>query len=877
MKKITSSVLLKIVFVIAIAIMLFISAIIYRHINTITDTSAQVKHAYEVTLEIEQLYTYIKDLEIERRNFLLTNNNSLINDINITKIKINNSLQTLSNLISDNPQQIENTKKLEQLVKNKFNVVDKILYHNNLLANDPTRLRDNLLEGKELMSKIRFLINNMLTIENNLLDIRRKDNISANKFTPFIIYITLFSTLGLITLAFIKISRDLDYFKFTTNELKLSNELSKLAENIGNFGVWKWDIKKNKYHYSDNIYRILGNEPQGFPETLEGFMSHIHPDDLEYVNSKVATMIQTNSFTPFKYRIVRNDNKEIRYFFANNRLIENEFGEQYLLGTTSDITEQVQNELAIEQRNTELEKFNNDLLLSNEANDFGEKIGKYGNWQWDIKQDKWYFSDNLYRLLGAEPRAFEANLENFFKYMHPEDLDYVKEKAAEMSVIEDLPAFNYRVQRPSGEIIFVKSLGRPVFDKNGNKLLAGMTQDITDDVIAAEEINHQNKQLQRKNAILSVALQTSKNSETTGNFGTWQWLIDENKFYFSDNMYRLFGFEPQKFENPLEHFITRVHPDDVAIVEERVQEMNTTKTFEPFIHRIIRANDNQTRYISINNKLINDETVGEYLLVVTIDITEDVLKNQDIAKQNKILEATNKELQAFNYVASHDLQEPLRKIQTFISRLKDKELNNLTDSGKEYLSRITSSAERMRTLIDDLLQFSRTTRTEKNYETCDLNQLVDNAKSDLAQTIEEKHAIINVAELPTLPVIPFQIQQLFTNFIGNSLKYSKPNVPPIIDIQVAKVAATTEEIIPKNIKSKFYKISIQDNGIGFEQQYAERIFTLFSRLHNKDEYAGTGIGLAICKKIVENHNGYITASGIPDKGSVFTVYLPENQ
>jgi light-regulated signal transduction histidine kinase (bacteriophytochrome) len=179
----------------------------------------------------------------------------------------------------------------------------------------------------------------------------------------------------------------------------------------------------------------------------------------------------------------------------------------------------------------------------------------------------------------------------------------------------------------------------------------------------------------------------------------------------------------------------------------------------------------------------------------------------------------------------------------------------------------------MRVLIDDLLQFSRTNKAEKVFEKIDLNGLLENAKQELAQLIEDKNAIIENTELPILNVIPFQIQQLFINLIGNSLKYGKENVIPQIKIESSLITAKDEELLP-NTKDKFYKISVEDNGIGFEQEYANKIFILFNRLHNKNQFDGTGIGLAICKKIVENHKGYIFAEGHPNEGSTFTIYLP---
>jgi signal transduction histidine kinase len=198
----------------------------------------------------------------------------------------------------------------------------------------------------------------------------------------------------------------------------------------------------------------------------------------------------------------------------------------------------------------------------------------------------------------------------------------------------------------------------------------------------------------------------------------------------------------------------------------------------------------------------------------------------------------------------------------------------MSETVKEYFARIHTSIAGMRTLIDDLLLFSRTTKTEKIFEITALNLLLDNARQELMQDIEDKNAVIHSSQLPVLNVIPFQIQQLFTNLLGNSLKYSKPGIAPVIKIDSEEVNASEYTFLKGNSNNKYYKISVTDNGLGFEQQYAEEIFQLFYRLNPKSQFAGSGIGLSICKKIVENHNGYILAQSKPGVGSTFTSFLP---
>ncbi|HEY8405179.1 MAG TPA: ATP-binding protein, partial [Flavobacteriales bacterium] len=251
--------------------------------------------------------------------------------------------------------------------------------------------------------------------------------------------------------------------------------------------------------------------------------------------------------------------------------------------------------------------------------------------------------------------------------------------------------------------------------------------------------------------------------------------------------------------------------------------------------------------------------------------------NEDFTQlkaMNKELEITNAELSSFNHITSHDLQEPLRKIETFISRLVEKERDNLSDNGKVYLDKISVSAHNMRRLIQDLLLFSQTNKTEREFEHVSLQEIVQDVLQELEQDLESKKGVVKIkSKLPELTCIPFQIRQLFVNLIGNSIKYSKEGRPLVVEIFHSIYIPTESE---KNILplAKYHEIIVKDNGIGFEQQYANKIFELFERLHQKNQYSGSGIGLAICKKIIDNHSGHIIAEGMPDEGATFHIYLP---
>lgn len=229
------------------------------------------------------------------------------------------------------------------------------------------------------------------------------------------------------------------------------------------------------------------------------------------------------------------------------------------------------------------------------------------------------------------------------------------------------------------------------------------------------------------------------------------------------------------------------------------------------------------------------------------------------------LEQSNRELQDFAFVASHDLQEPLRKIQAFGDRLKIKYAEQLGDQGRDFLGRMQNAAGRMQVLIEDLLSFSRVTTKAQPFVSINLSKVVQGVLSDLETRIERTQGKVNLSELPTIDADSSQMRQLFQNLIGNALKFHRQDVPPVIEVS-AQI---------KNDGS--CEIRVADNGIGFEEKYIDRIFTVFQRLHSRSEYEGTGIGLAICRKIVERHNGTMTATSTLGKGSTFIVTLPISQ
>lgn len=266
----------------------------------------------------------------------------------------------------------------------------------------------------------------------------------------------------------------------------------------------------------------------------------------------------------------------------------------------------------------------------------------------------------------------------------------------------------------------------------------------------------------------------------------------------------------------------------------------------------------------------------EYKLKTEIE-KELLLSQQMLRDKVNKLDASNKELEQFAYIASHDLQEPLRKIITFNERITHKFSSIIDPSVKDYLSRTINAAERMRILIDDLLNFSRVTKGDIEKSVVSLKKVMDMMKDNLEVQIKKSHAkIIQHDPLPDIYGDQTQLIRLFQNLVSNGIKFSEPDKTPIVDV-FCKLADAHEmkELPGVPYYSAYYKITIADNGIGFKEEFKEKIFVIFQRLHGRSEYEGTGIGLSICKKIVDNHQGFLTVNSIEGKGSEFYVYLPK--
>lgn len=395
-------------------------------------------------------------------------------------------------------------------------------------------------------------------------------------------------------------------------------------------------------------------------------------------------------------------------------------------------------------------------------------------------------------------------------------------------------------------------------------------------LLSFNKMNIDINELKKANDELKLTNLSFKNAEEITGFGHWKFNINKNKYIFSDNYYRLMGLEPQAFEPSLENALKFMHPDDRNKVIELHKQSLIDHQPTSIMLRYLLQNGTIKYIMSVGSFTKNSS--GDLIKIgVNYDITSQHKKTLELEESNKQLQTINAELESFNNIVSHDLQEPLRKIQMFVSRLEENEAELLTHSAKEYFIKIRLAAYKMQTLLIDLLNYSRVAKGDKVFVKVNLNELVEQCIQDLSVDIEEKKAEIEVEDLPEIDGIGFQIEQLFINLISNSLKYSKEDEPPEINIKSEKIHA--REMYNDKIISNadYHKIVVADNGIGFKQEYADKIFLLFKRLETDSKYTGTGIGLAICKKIMENHNGFIKVKSKLNEGTKFSIFFPKQK
>lgn len=635
-----------------------------------------------------------------------------------------------------------------------------------------------------------------------------------------------------------------------------SEERLKTAIESSYLGIWDYNPVTGRFISSSQMNLLLGFS-QDDELTLDMAMAIVCESDRERVEQALERTLSPGSDGNYdvEYQVTHQQDGSVRWIKAKGQaFFDNEGKATRIIGTVIDTTQNRKAEVALKEQ---------EAIFRNMSNHVPMII-----WTTDTRGKCTFVNKQWTDFTG---QSFEDAVNNGWgQIVHPDDAQRLK--GTFISAIQyHLPiSLDYRVLRRDGEYRWVTDTATPRFDENGKFMgHIGSMVDITERKSHEEALN---MSLMRFRLLADSMPQKVWTADARGKLN-----------YFNETVYGFTGLDFDQMKG--DGWTQALHPDER---EDNIRYWKQcVRTGQDFIlENRFRRHDGE--YIwQLSRAVPQRDNNGDIQLWIgtSTDIQDQKLfaqqmeqkvheRTRELEMANRELERANKELASFAYVSSHDLQEPLRKIQAFSSRIIKKESEHLSETGRDYLVRVDHAAQRMQKLIEDLLTYSRTTTSQRVFTHTSLNDILKVAMADLEQTIREKSAAINHDELPVLNVIPFQMEQLFTNLLSNALKFSKRDVAPTVNISFDRVDGSSLHHAKADLHKSYYRIVFRDNGIGFEQGYAQRIFEVFQRLHGRSEYSGTGIGLAICKRITENHNGFITATGEPGIGAAFSVYLP---
>lgn len=648
-------------------------------------------------------------------------------------------------------------------------------------------------------------------------------------------------------------------------ELQESNRRFELVQNATNDAIYDWDLESNFLDWGEGIQKSFGYKAHDKRWMIDKWYEKIHPQDVESVRKDLEMTIMEGSQSKwnYEYRFRREDNS-YAYVFENGYILRDENGKaRRMIGAIRDVTGRMRRVIASELMVETGKIFNQEASLSSalelvlkaliEKLDIGlaeiwlsdrERMGvqKVAQSISGGKIAEVYNSIEAIRYAkkgeGLPGRVFEKGVTELWKSGDHAD-DYLRLEAAERAELKFAQAIPLRHAEMTIGVLLTASAK-----------------------LSSQEIDHS-------------LLEEEYSSVLAGEISRMQAEIELNEiFKFTpdilciagiDGYFKrvnpaastLLGYSMQELlEKPYKSF---VHPDDLQVTMEMEATLEAGSDVSYFENRYITKSGNEV-WLAWTSRVFQGE---ETFFGVAKDITsrkgyEESLKkmNTDLEHLVRELEKSNEELEQFAFVTSHDLQEPLRMISSFISQLEKNYVSDLDEKAERYIHFIKDGALRMRRIITDLLEYSRIGRVNTNLTEVNLNQTVNRLKSLFRKTVHDKNAELLVDNLPVVIGSEQGLTQVFQNLIGNALKYTRNGVMPRVELFCKE-------------EDEFWLFCVKDNGIGIEEEYSDKIFTIFQRLHSREEYDGSGVGLAICKKIVENHNGRIWVESVKGEGSTF--------
>lgn len=876
-------------------------------IKKLIDASDSVDHTHKVTLSLEKIKTAVINAETNQKNFLLTGDSSQLILRDDYFNMLNAELNLADSLTRDNSEQAEDLKILRTAIDERLWSMKKVIAAYTLQQLNG-EFRRNLIEGIRQTEKINDQINRISGTETQFLEIRKQQFTVLAFITPLFILILFLGAFLILWISYSRINIELQLSqKLKTKVEESHKELEKRNEELKKSGeqfleifdnnpvaMTFAEIGNNQIVYANNLFytlfgytkeELIGHTSEEMNLVSKEENERLLPIILSYLQEERSVEVlkalpeeeRANLLITLKEKMFANG-FEVEYTRKNEETffaivfyeVINIGNKKYTLTSYLDVTERRK----VEKQLAEQKAFAESVIEHDPAIilAYDENLKVIA---WNKKAEQ-HTGVSKNEVMGKHPFDIFPEYNNM-QWLNAFD-----------SVLKEGKTLHYP------QVAFKRTNGYGEFWlmplKNANQHIIGIlsiTCDITQATEITKALEQKNMELEKINKELLETASTLEISEERYNrmitevkdyailflskegiIENWNQGAEKIKGYQAEEIigknFSLFYTAPDRQSHLPEKLLIDAEQNGTAVHEGWRVRKNGSKFWGSTVMTALHDNTgNIIGFSKVTRDLTEKKMADDKILATNTELEQKYLE----------LEKLNKELESINYISSHDLQEPLRQIQIFASRIIDVE-QNLSDAGKVYFERMNNAAKRMQKLISDLLAYSQSKTEVRKLKTINLNQIVNEVTEEFAEIIDGNHGIIEAGELGNVNVIPFQFRQMIYNLIGNALKFSKPNTPPQITIKNEKVKSSQVPGPHPATETEYYHISIADNGIGFEPQYKDRIFEVFQRLHDKQIIAGTGIGLAIVKNIVANHNGFITATGEMNKGATFDIYLP---
>ncbi len=636
-------------------------------------------------------------------------------------------------------------------------------------------------------------------------------------------------------------SRNITESKLYHNELLNINKKLETAQQMARLGYWEVDILKDTCYWSNELYRIFGLQKTSDYIAFQDIIDAVHPDDKKMAINNYNLAIKGKKALNHEVRIFLKDGS-IKVLHQKGSLVYNQNGRPILLeGTTQDITLQKLSEKAIKESEEKYRMiFNSSPLPS---------------WIYDLE------TMQVLEVNNAAIAHYGYTNSEFLK-MGMATL-FIKEQEAaiiktnmEISNTGIINFGQWQHVKKDSQIINVDVTGYAIYYNNKNAIMIA-SNDITEILQGQQALALSNERF---------------NYATKATFDAiWDYNLKTNKAFLGEGFHTLFGHKMYGEDVNISFIKGLIHDDDRLRVLNSLQEISDDKDQVYWKNQYrLRKADGSYATVMDSAFVVRDEHKVPYRIIGAVQDVSERIQNEAVLKElnNQLhtraeeLISSNAELEQFAYIASHDLQEPLRMVTSFLNQLQKKYQPQLDENGQLYIRFAVDGAVRMRKIIQALLEYSRVGTQHYRYEKIDTTCLLNDVVNVYNNIVQQKNIIISYKGLPEIMAARVPIQQLFQNLISNAIKYQQPN-------NIAKIVISAIE------HQDYWYFAIADNGIGIKEESLSKIFVLFQRLHNNEQYTGSGIGLAICKKIIESHKGKLWVTSTPDVGSTFYFSIPK--